>query len=90
MINAILDGSLANVDYVADPVFGLFVPQSCADVPYCSKPRESWADKASYDATAEKLAGLFAENFTKYEDRVSVEVLAQAIGKVSGLKSPVN
>ena len=82
MINAILDGTLAGVDYVADPVFGLHIPQSCGDVPISVlNPRESWTDKNAYDATAEKLAGLFAENFKKYEDRVSQEVLAQAIGK---------
>ncbi len=39
-------------------------------------PRESWADQAAYDATAQKLAGLFKKNFATYEDGASAEVKA--------------
>ena len=37
-------------------------------------PRNTWSDKASYDATATKLAKLFRDNFEKYADGASPDV----------------
>ena len=48
-------------------------------------PRDAWADKAAYDATARKLTGLLKENFKKYETGASAEV--KAAGPVSCLPS---
>jgi len=42
------------------------------------QPRESWADKSAYDATAKKLAALFNKNFEAYAAGASAEVKAAA------------
>jgi phosphoenolpyruvate carboxykinase (ATP) len=66
IVAAIHDGSLAQAETVTDPVFGLQVPTSCADVPReILQPRSSWGDPAAYDRTAGKLARLFRENLEK-------------------------
>jgi phosphoenolpyruvate carboxykinase (ATP) len=77
IIDAINGGALADVPVVADPVFGLGIPTSCPGVPSeILTPRNTWADKAAYDATAKKLADLFASNFAEYADKASDEIIA--------------
>jgi len=80
MVRAALDGRLAAAPTTVDPVFGLHVPKSCPDVPdEVLNPRNTWSDKAAYDATAGDLATRFAENFKQYESYVGPEVKAAAI-----------
>jgi phosphoenolpyruvate carboxykinase (ATP) len=79
MLNAALDGELDDVAYVVDSRFGFEVPESCPDVPdEILQPRNTWADKEDYDATADKLANMFLENFGRYEDGVSEAVNSAA------------
>jgi phosphoenolpyruvate carboxykinase (ATP) len=75
IIDAIHSGSLAKVETVKDPVFGIAVPMSCPNVPSeILQPRNTWADPAAYDATAKKLTGLFTDNFQKYAADVPADV----------------
>jgi phosphoenolpyruvate carboxykinase (ATP) len=77
IISAILNGSIANVDTTEDLVFGLHIPVSVPEVPSdILNPRNTWADKAAYDAKAADLAGRFKENFKKFSDQAGADVLA--------------
>jgi phosphoenolpyruvate carboxykinase (ATP) len=77
IIDAIHRGALAKAATERDPVFGLDVVTECPNVPSeILIPRNVWSDKAAYEATAKKLAGLFATNFAAYEVGVSAEVKA--------------
>ncbi|NNE43192.1 MAG: phosphoenolpyruvate carboxykinase (ATP) [Gemmatimonadetes bacterium] len=77
LITAALNGDLNNVEYREDPVFGFEVPCSCPGVPDdVLTPRNTWADKAAYDAQAKKLADLFTKNFEKYKSEASEDVIA--------------
>jgi phosphoenolpyruvate carboxykinase (ATP) len=71
LLNAALDGSLANAEFRSDPNFGFKVPIAVAGVDSAIlDPRGTWADKAAYDATAQKLVGQFIDNFAQFEDHV--------------------
>jgi phosphoenolpyruvate carboxykinase (ATP) len=60
-----------------DPIFGLHLPKHVADVPAdVLNPRHTWTDKAAYDEQARKLAGMFRENFAKFEKFVPDAVKA--------------
>jgi phosphoenolpyruvate carboxykinase (ATP) len=75
MVRAALAGELDGVATEADPVFGLAIPTSVPGVPdEVLRPRDTWADSTEYDRQAEKLAGMFRENFEKFAAGVSEEV----------------
>ncbi|MFT7624684.1 MAG: phosphoenolpyruvate carboxykinase (ATP), partial [Myxococcota bacterium] len=68
IVDAIHDGSLAGTDSVTDPIFGVAIPTAVEGVPNeILVPKNTWADKDGFDATAQKLARMFAANFEKYE-----------------------
>jgi phosphoenolpyruvate carboxykinase (ATP) len=75
IIDAIHTGKLSDAKRQRHPVFGFDVITSCPEVPsQILWPRDSWSDGAAYDAAAKRLAGLFVENFKKYETGVNAEV----------------
>jgi phosphoenolpyruvate carboxykinase (ATP) len=79
LLNAALDGSLKNVEFRRDPWFGFEVPVSVPGVDArILNPRDTWADKADYDATAARLVKLFNDNFARFADHVDAGVLAAA------------
>jgi phosphoenolpyruvate carboxykinase (ATP) len=68
LLRAALAGQLEGVPTNPDPIFGLAIPATCPGVPpELLRPRDTWPDKAAYDAKAKHLAGLFRENFKKFE-----------------------
>jgi phosphoenolpyruvate carboxykinase (ATP) len=75
MVRAALAGTLRDVEYDLDPVFGVEVPRTVPGVPdEVLRPRDTWADPAAYDAKAQELAGMFVANFDAYADGVDEDV----------------
>ncbi|MBN2963616.1 phosphoenolpyruvate carboxykinase (ATP) [Sulfurospirillum sp. T05] len=66
-INAILDGSINEVEFETFPVFDLQIPKQLEGVETeLLNPRNTWKDKTRYDEGRIHLAGMFAHNFQKY------------------------
>jgi len=62
MIQAALNGTLREVEYRQDPVFGLNVPKTCPGVPQeLLDPRSTWSNPAAYDEQARMLAEKMSE-----------------------------
>jgi phosphoenolpyruvate carboxykinase (ATP) len=79
IIDSIHSGALAKAKTARDPVFGFDIVVECPGVPAeILQPRETWADKSAYDATAKRLAALFNKNFGTYASGASAEVKAAA------------
>jgi len=81
LLSAALDGSLANATFRKDPNFGFEVPvavQGVADI--LLDPRRTWDDAGAYDAQADKLVQMFADNFAQYLPHIDDDVRAAAIG----------
>lgn len=69
MVTACLNGELEKSEFELDPNFNVLVPKTCPGVPdSVLSPKKTWQDKAAYDETAKKLAGLFRKNFEKYQN----------------------
>lgn len=82
MITAAMNGQLNDVEYQTQPIFDLAIPTSCEGVPSeILNPKDTWADKAAFDDTANKLAAQFVSNFEQYEAETS-EAITNAGPKV--------
>ncbi len=75
LVRAALDGTLATVPHVREQSFGLLVPEGCEGVPAdVLMPRNTWADKHAYEATAREVAKRFEKNFEQFADHVDEKV----------------
>jgi phosphoenolpyruvate carboxykinase (ATP) len=67
LLNAALDGSLAQAQMRTDPHFGFEVPVAPRGIEIAVlNPRQTWDDKEAYDRQAKKLVDMFRENFKKF------------------------
>lgn len=75
MVTAVLNGELNDVETEIEPFFGLQIPKHLEGVPdEVLNPRNTWADQAAYDAQAQKLVGMFVENFKQFEAGVTQDI----------------
>jgi phosphoenolpyruvate carboxykinase (ATP) len=79
ILDAIHSGELAKAEYETYAVFNLPVPKTCPGVPdELLNPQNSWTATTSFSEEVNKLGKLFNENFKKYSDEATPEVLAAA------------
>jgi phosphoenolpyruvate carboxykinase (ATP) len=79
LLDAALSGTLRGQPMRTDPLFGFQVPMALPGVePAILNPRETWSDKAAYDAQARALVDMFNKNFAKFEVHVDADVKAAA------------
>ena len=77
ILDAIHSGDLAKVDYEIYETFNLSVPTSCTGVPSeLLNPKKSWTEgEENFKEEVNKLGTLFVENFKKYQDEATEEVI---------------
>jgi phosphoenolpyruvate carboxykinase (ATP) len=79
MITAALEGKLDHVNYRTHSVFGVSIPENCPHVPdEVLSPRATWKDKDAYDKKARELGAAFIQNFEKYKEFATEDILAGA------------
>lgn len=76
MLHAALSGSLLDVEFAEDPVFGFLVPKSCDGVPAeVLDPASSWPSQDEYMDKYTQLATRFTENFRKFAPNCPPEIV---------------
>jgi phosphoenolpyruvate carboxykinase (ATP) len=80
LVRAALDGTLGQAPVRQERHFGLYVPESCAEVPAeVLDARSTWSDKGAYDDMAREVAKRFEGNFKQFESHVGDKVNQVAI-----------
>jgi phosphoenolpyruvate carboxykinase (ATP) len=68
LVRAAVDGHLRTAPTRREPFFGLQVPLAVPGIPpERLDPRETWSDRAAYDAQARRLAAMFRNNFAEFD-----------------------
>ena len=76
ILDAIHSGDLAKAEYETYETFNLPVPKTCHGVPdELLNPAKSWTGQADFKQEVTKLGTLFVENFKKYADQATAEVI---------------
>ncbi len=71
LLSAALQGNLDSAGFAFEGAFGLEVPAGCPGVPTeILMPRNTWSDKAAYDAQAADMVTRFSANFKQFEAAV--------------------
>ncbi len=71
LLDAALSGTLLDVEYDTDPVFGFRVPKTCAGVPAeVLNPAESWPDKERLRAEVPAAGGALHRELQEVRGRV--------------------
>ncbi len=79
IIDAILNGDIANAPTKKIPVFNFEVPTELPGVdPAILDPRDTYADPKEWEAKADDLAERFIKNFAKYENNEAGKALVAA------------
>ena len=67
LVDAVMNGSIAESSFRNDPTFGLSIPESCPGVPpEILDPAAAWNDRVAYESQAQALAARFRDNFAKF------------------------
>lgn len=76
MISAALEGKLDEVEFQQHPIFGLFMPKYCPNVPIeMLDPMNTWLQKGAYVSKAIQLAHFFHLNFEKFSAEASKQIM---------------
>ncbi|RDE25292.1 phosphoenolpyruvate carboxykinase (ATP) [Motiliproteus coralliicola] len=79
IIDAILDGSIEDQEFVSLPYFNLAVPQALpgADSGILN-PQDTYSDASIWDDKAKNLAAMFVDNFERFTDNDEGKALVEA------------